>query len=111
MIPGSETITIERRTETGEDNLGRPIFETITETIEGCLVAWGSTTTAYDSDRTLISTGMTAYLPWGTTVGDEDVLIIRDERYRRQGEAQEWEQPRGFNVFPGVVVSIEKAEG
>jgi hypothetical protein len=55
---------------------------------------------------TVIS-GLDVFLPPGTSVQNDDVFIVRGERYVLDGEAFDWRN--GFGSWrPGTVVSLQR---
>lgn len=111
MINGTETILIKRKEFLADDGYGNPVETEQEIVVNGALVAWGGTSTDYGTERTLITSAATVYLPQGTEIMDSDVFIVRGKRYRKDGEAQEWQPPAHFRVKTGVVVALTRAEG
>lgn len=111
MIHGKETVVIERKSAIGEDDWGNPVNTVSQVTVEGCLFGWGGTNTNFGINRDITSSSATLYMPKGTVVLDGDLFIVRNERYRKDGESQVWETPVGFSLNTGVVVAIKRAEG
>lgn len=112
MIHGNETILIKRRIESNvDDDYGLPEWTEELISIDGALIAWGSTSTDYGVDRVLINSAISLYLPEGVEVQTGDVFVVRGEQYKTDGEVQNWKAPLGFSIPTRVVVNLKKVEG
>lgn len=111
MIRGNESVDIIRRSSAGSvDAYGNPTFSNTTVTIDGVLVANGSTNEPVDASRTPVDASLTVFLPAGSTITDGDILVIRGEEWVKDGDAQEWPQLwAGFT--PGVVLNVRRRRG
>ncbi|BAU99618.1 hypothetical protein [Aurantimicrobium minutum] len=104
-----ESVTIIRRTLGAVDDYGNPTFTTAEVTVPGCLVGWGSTNEPVTVEGSPIDTQMMLYMPAGSTVQDEDIFVVRGNRYVKDGFSQEWTSM--LNVSKGVVVALRRRDG
>lgn len=99
-----ETVTITRRTESGEDSQGNPTYATEEIEVSGCAFAPGSSAEDVAAFGTRAITGGTVYAPSGTMFLPSDLLTIRGESYTVDGEPGQWTSP-----FTGVGKGVEVA--
>jgi hypothetical protein len=110
IIRGNEPIVIVRSTENGNDAYGNPTYGKQEILIRDGLFAFGSGDEPVDATRNAIDAALTLYLPKGTVVEEEDVFIIREVEWVKDGDPEVWEQLwSGFDV--GVVVQVRKRRG
>lgn len=110
IIRGNEPIVIVRKTANGVDAYGNDTFSTTEILIRDGLFAFGSTDEPIDATRNAIDAALTLYLPKGTVIEEEDVFIIREVEWVKDGDPEVWEQLwSGFDV--GVVVQVRKRRG
>ena len=101
-----ESITQIRRSSSGTDPYGEPIIITTEFVIQAYVAARTGSRTVGAGEVTVIS-GLDIYLPSNTTVLNDDVFVIRGERYVLDGEAFDWRNGLG-NWNPGTVVSLQR---
>lgn len=101
-----ESITQIRQSSSGTDAYGEPIIVTTEFTLEAYFGARTGSRTVGAGEVTVIS-GLDVYLPANTTVLNDDVFVIRGERYVLDGEAFDWRNGLGY-WNPGTVVSLQK---
>jgi hypothetical protein len=111
LIPGTETVTITRRSADATlDDFGQPVYTETTITVDGCLYAPGGGTEPVDPQRDAVDTKGVLYLPGGTVVAAGDVFGIRGSEYVKDAPAQVWVSPfAGFDT--GVVVNVRQRNG
>lgn len=111
FIRGGETISIKRRTESGEfDEHGLPIYTVSVRTIRDCLIAFGSTDEPSVVDGEPENLGLTCYLPPETVIEPGDIFVIRNTEFVKDGVPAEWVSP--FDSFPvGVVAQLRRKRG
>jgi len=54
-----------------------------------------------------VTSGLNLYLPYGTEIQNDDIFIVRGERYVLDGESFDWRNGLG-NWTPGTVVSLQR---
>jgi len=101
-----ETITRVRRSSSGTDSYGQPVYTTTTSTVEAIVSARVSGTN-FDADQIVITDGLTVYLPTGYDVEDGDKFVIRTKTYEVDGEAFDWRDGLG-SWSPGVVMNLQR---
>lgn len=109
---GVEPITVIRKTFTGRDELGKATYEETETVYSRCIVAPrvterkvnGVTEYVYDSLYSL-------FFPAGTVIKDDDVFIVRGDRYWKDGNPRRWDvSGTSFNPA-GVEVSVKTVNG
>lgn len=101
-----ESTTQIRQSSSGIDEYGEPIIVTTEFEVLAAVAARTGSRTVGAGEVTVIS-GLDLYLPANTTVQNDDVFVIRGERYVLDGEAFDWRNSLG-HWTPGTVVSLQK---
>jgi hypothetical protein len=111
FVRGGETVIIKKPTDSGEvDDYNEPVLTFTNTTVKGCLIAFGSTNQPVEVNRNPEDIDITVYMPKGTVVNNEDILIIRNTEFVKDGVPQEWESPfSGYRV--GLVVKVRRRNG
>lgn len=107
-----ETVTILRRTETGTDRYGKPVYEWPepgTE-VRGCAVAPRTSEEPLQIAREIVYEGLAVYMPPGVSVTPYDRLVIRGTVYEVDGEPIDFRSPYAA-VSRGVRVHVKRWEG
>lgn len=100
-----ESITLTRRSSSGTDSYGQPIYVDTTIELMG-MVSARIQGTNYAPDEIIVADGLTIYLPPGTVVEDSDRFTVRGKSYAVDGQAFNWVSGlSGWN--PGVVVNLQ----
>lgn len=99
-----ETITITRRTASGEDSQGNPTYTTEDIPVGGCAFAPGGSADEIATFGSRAITGGTVYGPSGTVFLPSDILTIRGMAFTVDGETGQWTSP-----FTGVGAGVEVA--
>lgn len=109
-----ETIQIVRVTlGPDRDNKGRLVRSETTTTLNWgeVLISPGSTTSSSQIPGPQDSSYLTAYLPAGFNVGQDDYFIVLGERYDVIGQPLVWQRhPMHTMVDTGVVVTLQRVE-
>lgn len=109
---GVEPVTVIRKEFTGRDELGRATELETELVIQRCIVAPrtterkvnGVTEYVYDSLYSI-------YFPAGTLIKDDDMFIIRGDRYWKDGNPRRWDlSGTPFNPA-GVEVQVRTVNG
>jgi hypothetical protein len=101
-----ESITQIRQSSAGTDAYGEPIIVTTEIVVEAYVGARTGSRTVGAGEVTVIS-GLDVFLPSGTEVQNNDVFVVRGERYVLDGESFDWRNGLG-NWNPGTVVSLQR---
>lgn len=109
IIRGDEPIIIIRRTQSGVDQYGEPIFSTEEILIRDGLFAFNGSDSPVEVNRNPKDVRLTLYLPHGTEIRDGDIFDIRETHWVQDGTAEDWATIDGFEA--GVVVSVRKRNG
>jgi hypothetical protein len=110
FIRGGEVITVRRRSTASTDDYGNPTYTISTFTIQGALVAFGSTDEPVDAGRNAIDNQITVYIPRGTQIQDDDVFQIRNSTWVKDGDPQDWVSPFS-GLDGGIVLNLRKRDG
>lgn len=104
-----ETVTIVRRTQSGRDSHGNPVWESVEIPVERCAV-WptGSTEEIQGQDQT--SERVTVMFPYGTDVRSTDQGQVRGQVYDVTGLPSSWSSPF-TTTRAGVEVRLERVRG
>jgi len=101
-----ELITQIRQSSNGTDVYGEPIIVTTEITLAAMVGARTGSKTIGAGEVTVIS-GLDVFLPPGTNVQNDDVFVVRGERFVLDGEAFDWRNGLG-NWNPGTVISLQR---
>lgn len=106
-----ETVTVWARTQTGTDRYGKPVYGWPVGTeVAGAAIAPRSSEEPTEVGRQAVITGLTVYLPTGTTVTAYDRLTIRGAVYEVTGEPGDWRNPYSGRR-PGVELAVTRVAG
>lgn len=109
-LNGVEQVTVHRRSKTGDDDYGNPVFTRESILFTSVLVGFGSTSEPSIVDGDPVKSGVTLYFPAGSEIVDGDEFEIRGEMWVKDGDPQVWVSPfSGFNA--GVVVMVRRSRG
>lgn len=104
-----ETVTVHRAgAQTGEDEQGNPIFETVTIEVPGCAFAPSGMTEDVATFGTSAITGGTIYAPSGTVFLPSDLVVIRGMNFTIDGETGQWTSPFD-GIGAGAVVAMKRS--
>ena len=108
-LPAGETVTRLRRTQTGRDGHGNPVWSVTETPLSGCAV-WptGSTEQIQGQDQT--SERMTVLAPYETEVLATDQMRVRGFVYEVVGLPSSWRSPLTA-TRAGVEVRLERVRG
>lgn len=110
IIRGSETVTLKRFIDSGEvDKYNTPIMTETTITVKNCLIAFGSTNETNEVSRNPIDATLTVYMPKGTAINDDDIVIIRQTEFQKDGIPMDWVSP--FPIKTGIVLNLRRRHG
>lgn len=87
--------------------------ETTTETVvRNVLVDFTSTNTYETVEEQALQTKVTLFFPRGTIVKDEDMFIIRNTKWEKDGSVEDY-QTQGVGGFlnTGVIVRVKQHKG
>lgn len=98
-----ETVEIVRRSVTSTDAHGLPVYEQVSITVEGVLVAPGGSSEPVLTARDPLDASFTLYFPAGTLVEPLDTFIVRGSEWVKDGTSDDW--------GVGVVVKVRKRNG
>jgi hypothetical protein len=101
-----ESITQIRQSSSGTDPYGEPIIVTTEIELEAYVGARTGSRIVGAGEVTVTS-GLNVFLPSGTDVQNDDVFVIRGERFVLDGEAFDWRNGLG-NWNPGTAVSLQR---
>lgn len=100
------SITQIRQSSSGTDQYGEPIIVTTEIELEAKVAARTGSKTVGAAEITVTS-GLTVYLPPNTDVQNDDVFVVRGERYVLDGESFDWRNELG-NWTPGTVIDLQR---
>src|SRR5690606_5512820 len=108
-LPAGETVVLLRRTQSGRDGHGHPVWSTAEIPVAGCAV-WptGSTEQTHGQDQT--SERLTVMAPYGTEVRSTDQARVRGLVYEVEGLPSSWRSPL-TGTRAGVEVRLERVRG
>lgn len=110
-FPNGESVGVRRRTQTGTDAHNNATYSWSTiATVANCGVAPRNEGDVTDHGRQGVITGLTFYLPYGTDVTADDLLVYDDEEFRIVGDVGAWRSPYS-GVGRVLVVNGERVEG
>lgn len=101
-----ESITQIRQSSSGTDAYGEPIIVTTETTLEAVVAARTGSKTVGAAEITVTS-GLTLYLPPDTDIQNDDIFVVRGERYVLDGEPFDWRNPFGAWT-PGTVIDLQR---
>lgn len=101
-----ESITQIRQSSSGTDAYGEPIIVT-TETELDAIVAARTGSKTVGAAEITVTSGITLYLAGGTDVQNDDIFVVRGERYVVDGEPFDWINGLG-SWNPGLVVDLQR---
>ena len=110
MIPGTETVTIVRRTLGTVDDYGNPTETTSLIAVTGCLVGFGTTNEPVLVDTTPVDSQVSIYFPEGTVIEANDSFVMRGESWVKDGRPMDWISPFQSQQV-GVVVNVRQQRG
>ena len=88
-FPYGQTVTIVRRTVTGQDEYGNDVYTETTEDVTLVVVQpSGSTENIQFTDQ--VSIGMVFYFPYGTVINPTDAISFAGDKYEVEGNPQAW---------------------
>lgn len=93
FIRGGETISIKRRSATGTDDYGNPVYTFTNITIKDALLAIGGSDAPISTERDAIDAKISIYLPLSANVQDDDVFTIRGSEWVQDGTSEKWIPP------------------
>lgn len=99
-------ITQIRQSSSGTDQYGEPIIVTTEIELEAKVAARTGSKTVGAAEITVTS-GLTVYLPPDTDVQNDDVFVVRGERYVLDGESFDWRNELG-SWTPGTVIDLQR---
>ena len=102
-----QVLTRIRRTKTGTDQYGEPIYATTSIDLPA-KVAPRTGSKEFGAAEVTVTSGLTAYLKSGTDIENDDVFVYKSQRYVLDGEAFDWEAPFHMIPEPGVVINLQK---
>lgn len=103
-----ETVTIRRRSVSGEDSQGNPTYTVTSIPVERCAFAPNSSDEDPSTFGTRAITGGTVYAPSGTVFLPSDQVVIRGDLYSVDGETGQWTNPYSAQGR-GVEVAVRRA--
>lgn len=106
----NKKITVKARIEKGENEYGEKEYLYVNQEMDA-LVAFGATGMDYGTDRVLMTTQATVYLPKDKVLAPGFEMLIDGKRYRQDGEALIWDAPSNFSITTGQVVLVKKVDG
>lgn len=104
------TITRIRRTQSGTDAYGDPVWTEEGRALRDAFVAPRTSSDVEGVGRDGVVVGLTLFGPVDLDVTAHDVIDVGGDRYRILGDVARWESP--FSTWrPGSSVALERAEG
>jgi hypothetical protein len=116
-VPFGETVTLIRRTKTGEDDYGNDIYSATDVTVPG--VVWAPAgsrggvpaSIEHTGAADMVTTNAQAYLPPGTTVTSVDRIRRENgDLYEVSGEPSLYRNPF-TGTSPGPIVEVKRVTG
>jgi len=104
-----ETVTLHRRSVTGQDSDGNDVYADATAVLTGVPVWPRSATELVQGQDTLI-TGLSALLPAGTDVSGVDKVTVYGDAYDIDGEPGHYRSPF-TDLDPGILVNLTRVTG
>jgi hypothetical protein len=106
-----EQVTRRRRTQSGTDRYGNPVYTTTDVVLEqGAAFDPGGSREPVEVGRTQVVTTPKAYFTERPDVRADDLLLIRGDWFTVQGDPADWRDPFGSQVG-GLVVELSRVEG
>lgn len=102
-----ETITITRRTVSGEDAMGNPTHATTQIPVDGCAFAPTGSAEDVATFGSRAITGGTIYAPSGTVFLPADIVTIRGMTFTIDGDTGQWTSPF-TGQGAGAVVAVKR---
>ena len=107
---GNETVTIKRKAISGVDDYGNETYSTTQIVVGNCLLGFGPTDEPVDASRNPVDASVTLYMPNGTVILEDDVFVVRDHEFVKDGDPMNWQSPFS-NWQLGVVVKVRRTVG
>jgi hypothetical protein len=101
-----ESITQIQQSSAGTDPYGEPIIVT-TEVELMAIVGARTGSKTVGAGEVTVTSGLNVFLPPNTLVQNDDVFVVRGERYVLDGEAFDWRNGLG-NWNPGTALSLQR---
>lgn len=102
-MAGGETVQIVRRSVTSTDSYGLPVYEQVSVTVQGVLVAPGGSAEPVLTGADPVDGSFTLYFPAGTLIEPLDKFIVRGSEWVKDGTPDNW--------GVGVVVKVRQRNG
>jgi|SRR5215472_5634051 len=98
-FPYGQTVTVVKRTVSGQDSLGNDTYTETTFDVTPCVVqSSGSVETVQFTDQ--VSDDITVFLPYGTDLQAIYAIQWNGLRYEVQGNPQMWQSPFSGHTSP-----------
>lgn len=110
MIPGTETVTIVRKTAGTVDDYGNVTESMSLIAVPGCLVGFGSTDEPVTVDGFPQHSQVTIYFPEGIVIDEADSFVLRGSTWVKDGRQMDWVSPFVGHSL-GVVVNVRQQLG
>lgn len=108
-FPYGQTVTLIRRTVSGQDERGNDTYSETSEPIPRAVVQpTGSNEFTQFTDQ--VSTDIVVFLPFGTEVSPLDAVEVGGLRYEVQGDPSSWVSPFSGNTSP-IQVRLSRVTG
>jgi hypothetical protein len=102
-VLAGETVTLIRRTRTGQDSDGNDTWSTSEVDVPGCAV-WPRGSSELVQGQDMVIVGLTVLLPTGTAVVATDRARVRGDLYEVDGQPGEWR-----SCFTGLSSGVQVA--
>jgi len=108
-FPYGQTVTVVKRTVSGQDSYGNDTYTETKTDIYPCVVQTsGSVETVQFTDQ--VSDSLTMFLPYGTDITAIDAVEYLGIRYEMQGDPSVWQSPFSGRTSP-IQISVQRITG
>jgi hypothetical protein len=104
-----ETIAVKRKTASGKNMVGDPVYVMTVVAVPGCVV-WPRASSENAQGQDLIVTGLTLLAPYEADITATDTVTVRGEDYSVVGDPARFASPF-TNLQAGVEIQLLKVTG
>jgi hypothetical protein len=98
-MPNGVTVTLVRRSVSGQDEFGNDVYTETTEDVQPCSIQQGSSRENLSFTDQVI-TGVIVFIPYGTDLTYLDAIIYNGVKFEVAGDPDVWVSPWSGNTAP-----------
>jgi hypothetical protein len=98
-MPNGATVTLVRRSVSGQDEFGNDVYSETTEDVGSCSIQQGSSRETLSFTDQVV-TGVILFIPYGTDLTYLDAFIYNGVKFEVSGDPDVWQSPWSGNTAP-----------